>query len=74
MSSEPIRFETQNLRWLVALVRQDHHTTATVTGTPKSPAGQRVQFQLTESDQDTLFDRVRAEIGQRDGAILRTGD
>ncbi len=78
MSSSSIRFETQNFRWTVDLVRADHQTTATatatatVTGRP-SRSGQPSEhtFQVTESDQDVLFDCIRGEIERHDRPVKK---
>lgn len=80
MSPNPIQFDTAHLRWSIILDRKDHHTTATVIGTPSTttqvssgapiptPAA---KFTMTESNQDTLFERIRSEITRRDGPIKK---
>lgn len=73
MSSGSIQFETTNLRWDVSLERKVHHTTATVVGRTSNttPTARHEEFTITESDQDTLFDRIRAEVVRRDGPIVK---
>jgi len=78
---DSIQFETANFRWTVTLDRRDHRTTASITGVKNDrqpmPAGTSVpkgtvqNLTLEGSDQDELFDRIRALIVQQDGPITK---
>jgi len=79
---DAIRFQTAHLWWSIDFDRHDRHTTAAVTGRSLGVArpvivGQPIeperceQFTFTESNQDALMDRIRAEIVRLDGPITK---
>jgi len=77
---DAIRFKTANLWWVIRFDRQNHHTTATVDGQPTPVARpgpiepkRDEHFSFTDSNQDTLMQRIRDEIERRDGPITSTG-
>lgn len=79
--AKPIRFDTENLWWVVTLGHDGRHTTATVRGQPHvvaQPAGDEIKpgrhenFNDADTDQDALIARIKVKIEQLDGPICST--